>query len=134
MNKIEFNTQIATTIEQSKRLLELGLNPETAECYNREEEWGYSCWIGKPSLPTDIPAWSLDRLITMLPDKIEMISYSMYRGYFVPKFDKNSISYIDMLGYSKVFNEKSTLYDNIIDFIEWLIQKSYFNKEYLIKS
>ena len=33
MNKIEFNTQIATTIEQSKRLLELGLNPETADMH-----------------------------------------------------------------------------------------------------
>lgn len=31
MNKIEFNTQTCTTIEQSKRLLELGLKPETSD-------------------------------------------------------------------------------------------------------
>ena len=31
---MEFNSQICTTIEQSKRLLELGLKPETADmCY-----------------------------------------------------------------------------------------------------
>ena len=28
---MEFNTQIATTIEQSKKLLELGIKPETAD-------------------------------------------------------------------------------------------------------
>lgn len=31
MNEKEFNSQIGTTIEQSKRLLELGLKPETAD-------------------------------------------------------------------------------------------------------
>lgn len=41
----------------------MGLKPETADCYNREEEFGFSNWIGKPSLPTDIPAWSLHRLM-----------------------------------------------------------------------
>lgn len=29
----EFETQICTTIEQSKRLLDLGLKPETADMY-----------------------------------------------------------------------------------------------------
>lgn len=41
----------------------MGLKPETADCYNREEEFGFSNCIGKPSLPTDIPAWSLHRLM-----------------------------------------------------------------------
>ncbi len=59
----KFNSQICTSIEQSKRLLKLGLKPETADCYNREEEKGFSNWIGKPSLPNDVPAWSLHRLI-----------------------------------------------------------------------
>lgn len=31
MEKFKFNSQICTTIEQSKRLLELGLKPETAD-------------------------------------------------------------------------------------------------------
>lgn len=31
MNEKEFNSQICTTIEQSKRLLDLGLKPETAD-------------------------------------------------------------------------------------------------------
>ena len=64
--KLKFNSQTCTTKEQSQRLLDLGLKPETADCYNREEEYGFSNWIGKPSLPTDIPAWSLHRLLCML--------------------------------------------------------------------
>lgn len=66
MNKLKFNSQVCTTKEQSQRLLDLGLKPETADCYNREEEYGFSNWIGKPSLPTDTPAWSLHRLLCML--------------------------------------------------------------------
>lgn len=30
-NELKFNSQICTSVEQSKRLLELGLNPETAD-------------------------------------------------------------------------------------------------------
>jgi hypothetical protein len=43
----EFNSQVCTTKEQSQHLLELGLKPETADCYNREEDYGFSNWIGK---------------------------------------------------------------------------------------
>jgi len=153
MNKIEFNTQICTTVEQSKRLLELGLKPETSDMHYvrktidamgnhidddfKEPRYGnvnskYAKYaVMNFSNYETLPAWSLHRLIEMLPDKIEMISCSMYIGYSVPKFDKNSISYIDMLGCSKVFNEKSTLYDNLIDCIEWLIKDGHFNKELL---
>ncbi len=66
MNELKFNSQICTTIGQSQRLLDLGLKPETADCYNREEDYGYSNWIGKPSLHSDTPAWSLHRLLCML--------------------------------------------------------------------
>lgn len=59
----EFNSQVCTSVEQSKRLLAMGLKPETADCYNREEDYGYSNWIGKPSLHSDVPAWSLHRLM-----------------------------------------------------------------------
>lgn len=64
--ELKFNSQICTTKEQSQRLLELGLKPETADCYNREEEYGFSNWIGKPSLHSDVPSWSLHRLLCML--------------------------------------------------------------------
>lgn len=65
MNELKFNSAVCTSAEQSQRLLDLGLKPETADCYNRQEGYGFSNWIGKPSLPDDIPAWSLHRLIVM---------------------------------------------------------------------
>lgn len=74
MNKIEFDTQICTTIEQSKRLLELGLKPETADCYysyeveehgeNRFWEIIVSDWEPYWEITNNtIPAWSLHRLM-----------------------------------------------------------------------
>ena len=46
-----------TTIEQSKRLIEIGLDPETADATNH-----------------DTPAWTLDRLIELLPKELYNVS------------------------------------------------------------
>ena len=97
----EFNSQVCTSIEQSQRLLELGLNPETADCYNREEEYGFSNWIGKPSLATDIPAWSLHRLM--------------------------EIGNIENTGFADIKNA----YDTCISMIASHIKFGLLNKEYL---
>lgn len=127
MKNIKFNTQICTTIEQSKKLLELGLKPETADCYNREEEWDYSCWIGKPLLHNDIPAWSLHRLIAMLPFKTDLNSDTSRRLRILPSTDNN---FIVIYKEYKVMEELS-LYDSIISIIEKVIKDGYFKKEYL---
>ena len=58
MNELKFNSQVCTTKEQSQRLLELGLKPETADMYIFDDE----VYIGKPNVD-DIPAWSLHRLM-----------------------------------------------------------------------
>ena len=82
MSELKFNSQICTTKEQSQRLLELGLKPETADCYNREEDYGYSNWIGKPSLHSDVPAWSLHRLIELLnPKEVAFAMSTIYGAY-----------------------------------------------------
>ena len=115
MNELKFNSQVCTAIKQSKKLLELGLKPETADCYNREEEYGFSNWIGKPSLLTDIPAWSLHRLIEIAEVSVEV------SGLFV----RISSTYY--------YEEKDNVYDNLIDTISELINNEVFNKEYLNK-
>lgn len=61
MNELKFNSQVCTDINQSKKLLELGLKPETADMYIFDDE----VYIGKPNID-DIPAWSLHRLLCML--------------------------------------------------------------------
>lgn len=106
---LNFNSQVCTTKEQSQRLLDLGLKPETADCYNREEQYGFSNWIGKPSLTTDIPAWSLHRLIEIrfAGDNIGLGVYNIYNRNF------------------------GTCYEILISVIEYLIKIGEFNKEYL---
>ena len=130
MNKIEFNTQIATTIEQSKRLLELGLKPETSDMHHYKWSEGYweiqSC-PPRGSNSRFIPAWSLHRLITILPLKIE----DDYSTESFLKIEGSNIVYKvkDIFIYNSF--EKNNIYDNIIDCIEWLIKDYYFNKDYL---
>lgn len=104
MNELKFNSQICTTKEQSQRLLDLGLKPETADCFH----WSYSGtnYIGNIDeeclSEEDIPAWSLHRLLCLL----------------YPREDV----YLIM---------PSTAYDDIIDDIENEIKCGGFNKEYL---
>lgn len=63
-----------TTIEQSKKLIELGLDPSTADMY-----YIFDTFIGdiggvefgKPEEPEDIPCWSLDALLEVIPKPIK---------------------------------------------------------------
>ena len=79
---MEFNSQICTTEEQSKRLLALGLKKETADCVIMY----YDGWhIGEAECfdfdkdPVE-PAWSLHRLIEMaqLPQSWQCLSGDWY--------------------------------------------------------
>lgn len=122
MNELKFNSQICTTREQSQRLLDLGLEPETADMYIFDDE----VYIGKPNID-DIPAWSLHRLIEMLPSEIKQIDC-----YYNLIFEKNIIQYEDYgIDVLKSFRDSTNFYDNIVDCIEWLIKEDYFKKEYL---
>ncbi len=65
-----------TTIEQSKKLLELGLDPSTADMMYREyetvigDDYGYAYKIQPfySSNIDDIPCWSLAALLDVLPE------------------------------------------------------------------
>lgn len=59
-----------TTIEQSKRLVELGLDPSTSDMWYSEK---YGIQIGFAGKRT--PAWSLDALLKVIP-----CPYQMTRG------------------------------------------------------
>ena len=115
----KFNSQICTSIDQSRMLLELGLKKETADMYISN---GVIC--ARPysevmdfmkGLPMEgiIPAWSLHRLVSMIEEDFQ----SDGRFFCLPMFG---------------FDKSDNLYDNIIDAYEWLIKNGYFNKEYLV--
>lgn len=107
--KLKFNSQLCTTKEQSQRLLELGLKPETADMYHTtfyRDNVGYEIIQVRneklPLLSQELPAWSLHRLLCMLYDREDLYP-------IMP----------------------TTAYDDIIGEIENEIKCGGFNKEYL---
>lgn len=122
---MEFNSQICTSAEQSNRLLELGLKPETADMKhffdNRNDYSFFHHWECIPYEwdkeflvdSENIPAWSLHRLIELGGFNVECkgIFWRVTGTYFSESCNK--------------------IYDTIIDSIEALITENLFNKEYL---
>ena len=110
MNELKFNSQICTTIEQSQRLLELGLKPETADmCWFNDMQKPfcapYKCFVDRAQDMKWViyPAWSLHRLLEIYSTPDEHCCVVTINGAF----------------------------DGLIDDIEWCINKGYLNKEYL---
>ena len=112
MSEFNFKSSICTPIEQSERLLALGLKKETADCnYPLSMIDGKPCQncprIGNPleQKYDAFPAWSLHRLIKM----------------YVERYISCSV------------NIKDLTYEWIINEIEIHIKEGDFNKEYLEK-
>ena len=137
----EFKSQICTTVEQSKRLLDLGLKKETADMFWWDNEYGPCTVISRQAEKEDyeygkvIPAWSLHRLIKdLMPDTIavENATCMGHRFFYLLTFMHDDVTYEVNSFVFKEFAEHDNYYDNIIDCIEWLIKEGYFNKEYLV--
>lgn len=125
MSELKFKSQICTTMEQSKRLLALGLEPDTADmCYTNaslpfiKDDFHIVCKeysqfdkeVNNEISPfTFIPAWSLHRLmeIAMKGDKLGCITHNIHQ------------------------NNVSSYYELVIASIEHLIKIDEFNKDYL---
>lgn len=136
----EFKSQICTTVEQSDRLLDLGLKPETADMhYLWAGYWHLSLEPWEHAVddyPFDFhseeeqedwklrhrAAWSLHRLIEMIQEVCPQVVIIFHRV--------DIRSNVKRIAYS--FDVCDNLYDNIVDCIEWLIKEGYFPKEYLV--
>lgn len=152
MENFEFKSQICTSVEQSKRLLELGIKKETADMHisnisskgiNYTDDWQIgstpycniiSFWNsnGFPLEKTAwsiFPAWSLGRLIKdLMPQGIGRFKLAVgsdYAGYY------EDIYYSDIGVHWEYVEETPDMFDNIISTIEWLIKEGFFNKNYL---
>ena len=124
--KFNFNSQICTTREQSERLLSLGLKKETADMHHYRYSEGY--WYIQACPPRGdsssfIPAWSLHRLLSMLPDDAPKIYWILDGASITIEFEDDD---------SDFFPHKGDIYEGVVKIIEWLIKEGYFNKEYLI--
>ena len=125
-----FNSQICTSREQSERLLALGLKKETADCalfLNGNNEFEQLSKFGNWEKYADmLPAWSLHRLIEMMPKSIHFKNEDWYKIIY-----NNSVCY-QRGQFSICRSCKGDLYEDIANCIEWLIKEGYFNKEYLV--
>ena len=148
---MDFDSQICTSRSQSERLLALGLKKETADCQHcaytkdskgnqipkRNQKWftrigtEESVQVCGFMDATFIPAWSLHRLIEMMPNRFRVcdrfafliVSNEKVQHYLY------DVEYDDLEGVCHWGS--GNIYDNIIDCIRWLIGAGYFNKEYL---
>lgn len=129
---MKFNSQICTTKIQSERLLALGLKKETADCrlcslvVDPNQYIIFEMGI-QPLDDDEIPAWSLHRLIEMMP-----YDFTYNNNTYELVITDNGAGYDDREDlYPVVGWWRSNTYDDIVDCIEWLIKEGYFNKEYL---
>ena len=136
--KFNFNSQICTTREQSERLLALGLKKETADMFYAAIHIGTKIVGYQVSpiyneynfeiFPDDIPAWSLHRLIEMMP--LDVVPEGGFDNIFTLKKGYPSGYSVEYDGFSYYYNKN--IYDTLIEGIEHLIKEGYFNKEYLV--
>lgn len=140
---LEFKSQIATTREQSEKLIALGLKPETADMYLEKcrlpEAGDYYLhtlimnidaehWFRSRINRDIIPAWSLSRLLELLPTQIKIGSTSedIFGLYHENNGKKWNLSYLGIQ-----YFETESPFDSCIAAICWLIGNNKFNKEYL---
>ena len=138
--KFNFTSQICTTREQSEHLLVLGLKKETADCALLPLTDKVTSVLVKPStidIKNTIPAWSLGRLLEMLPSPIPISEdLPTFHHYAYLDLSKVSVHYYweDYDGAERVFARfcGNGFFAAVVDATEWLIKEGYFNKEYLV--
>ena len=132
---MKFNSQIATSLVQSERLLALGHKKETADmCSVIDHVSDGGKWEEVDTIfsftPDDwnfresvTPRWSLHRLLSMLPDDAPKIYWILDGANISMEWENDD---------SDFFPHRGNMYNGIISCIEWLIKEGYFNKEYLV--
>lgn len=137
---MKFDSQICTTRDQSEQLLAFGLKAETADIVIRPDntliivrENSFIYHNLENAVQEEyLLAWSLHRLIEMLPK--EMSHQSKQWHLFLSLCYEDAISYEECNSLQPCylhFCNLENIYDNIIEAIEWLIKNGCFNKEYL---
>lgn len=124
---MHFNSQVCTTKKQSEQLLALGLKIETADmglCV--DVPIVIEDWETQDTTLIDTPAWSLSRLIEMLPHFISSMDAVLIISKDGVSYDSDSA-----LGKSVYFQKDYGLFQNIIDCIEWLVKEGKLRKDYL---
>lgn len=125
--------QICTNKKQSQRLLEAGVRPDTADMYLDEFElpvaFEYRRIEGHVGQDMASPAWSLSKMIGMMPDQVECEGYNYYL-FILPRDKEFTIKYSAGSNLAQSYCRES-LFDAITEMIEWLIGRNLLDKKYL---
>ena len=127
--KFNFKSAVCTSRSQSERLLALGLKKETADMWY--PHFASTCpipLVDETLASDDIPAWSLGRLVEMMPNSIHN---KHILAYLTIMNDRVLYDTIKNETYS-AFTNNNGLFAAVVDAIKWLIKEGYFNKEYLV--
>lgn len=131
MNDYDFKSSICTSISQSERLMALGLKSDTADmAIEQDLESTYEAYYisAYPPSKKGIPAWTLDRLMELMPYSIEM-----HHAIWCLQISRGFVRYAK-IGKEKVyvgFFQRPNTYDAVVDCIEWLIKDVHFEPDYL---
>ena len=125
-------SNIATSIVQSKHLLELGLSKKTSDMSYSEEYFGRDkdgndewCWRLNACKFVDvegiIPAWSLSALLEVMPEKITDGRYNYYL-----ESDLKSEIYYNAIGAMipnrKGYTKKDNIFEAAFEMVKWLLK------------
>ena len=116
--------KICTLIEESLKLIELGIDVNTADMYYPNRVGGHNyplpieCKRGLPLLSQEIYAWSLSALLALIPDKIVVYD----ENYFL-NFTKKSVDYKGIVtwdGQKCISKKAENLLDAAFKMVCWL--------------
>ena len=124
MEDFEFNSHVHTSIEESKRLLALGLKKETADC----RHWAYT----KDSKGNPIPKRNQKWFTRIGTDESAQVCGFMV-ATFIPAWSLHRLLCLYGADYTikEVYNNAEECYGMLICAIEIAIKEGYFNKDYL---
>ena len=114
--------KICTSIEQSKKLLSLGLDPNTADmCYPHFVRHGADTYNEIPEIAEDIdypyemPCWSLAALLELMP---------LYNGT-TPRLSWCKGLYTCFYYQGKTISNSNSLVDAAFEMVCWLIEQGH---------
>lgn len=125
-----------TTIEQSKKLVELGLNAETADMFYSRRPTGKSEYNIFPDFKpegrlevftkVDLPCWSLGALIDIMPAMI--LKREKPFNLRIYKIDMYHVCYKSHHNLNEVWFSKENLLDAAFEMVVWLLENNYIKK------
>lgn len=118
MKTFEFKSQICTTKEQSERLLKLGIKKETADMWYPHFASTYPIPLTEDDVMTDrdIPAWSLHRLMKLLPKELKLddkrLEFFITYDLDVMLVDERNEEYLTLFA--------NNIYESLVEYAEIL--------------